>query len=310
MSIFSYLNLSKSAQADVGRADQTLPKVTIVIPAYDEQDCIVQCLDSCLNQTSPPDEVLVVNNRSTDNTAKLVRSYIKEKRVRHIVRLIDQNEKQGIIPTRNKGFAEAKYDVMGRIDADCLLDKQWVAQVKTIFSDPSVAAATGPVAYHDMPAQRVGLKFDQQIRNALNKIAKDHKFLFGSNMAITKNGWAAIKETAAEDKQDLLHEDVDLALCLFEKNLKITYSSKMIGGMSARRLEDNPRDFYNYVMRFERTLRLHGIESMSSRLPIVIYLSVYFPTKVLRSIYDTKQGKFTATKIKKLLIDRIKELSV
>lgn len=298
------------APAQPGTDQKVTPKISIIIPAYNEQDCIEQCLDSCFAQSVLPDEVLVVNNRSTDQTKKVVTQYRRKHHYAKLIRLIDQSEKQGIIPTRNAGFKAARYDVMGRIDADCILDPRWVETVKALFSDEGVSAATGPVAYHDMPGQRVGFKVDKEIRRALNRIAKDHKFLFGSNMALARSAWLQIQDAASEDPQDQLHEDVDLALCLFEKDLKIVYSSAMIAGMSARRLEDNPRDFYNYVMRFERTLTLHGIESMSSRMPIVIYLSVYFPTKLLRSIYDTKTGTFTTSKIKKLLIERIKKLSI
>ncbi len=72
--------------------------------------------------------------------------------------MLDQNDEQGITPTRNRGFDAATGDVIGRIDADSVLEPNWVEEVKNIFSDPGVGAATGPVIYYDMPLRRFGAR--------------------------------------------------------------------------------------------------------------------------------------------------------
>lgn len=285
-----------------------LPTITIVIPAYNEEDCIIECLESCVNQTIPADEILVVNNNSADRTKELVKEFIKKNPTSH-VRLVDQNEK-GLVPTRNKGFDSVKSDVIGRIDADCMLEPGWVEAVKSKLTDTTIFGTTGPVIYHDMPAKKVWHKADDNIRKALNKMTTQYQFLFGSNMAIRTEAWHVIKDSTASDQLDLLHEDIDIALCFSEHNLKVSYNPKMIAGMSARRFEDNPKDFFHYVMRFERTFKRHGISSASARIPIFIYLSIYFPGKLLRSFYDAKQEKFTTAKVKKMLIDRLKTLDI
>ena len=286
-----------------------LPKLSVIIPAYNEAECIERCLMACIAQTEPIDEIIVVDNKSKDDTAKVVKKFIKANK-KYPIKIVNEFDQQGLIPARNTGMRCAKYEVMGRIDADTILEHEWAHVVKDIFVDESVSAATGPVSYHDMPARKTTAKVDNQIRTALNKMAKDHRFIFGSNMAVRKAAWGEIKGDVALDPKDLLHEDIDIALCLFKKDLRIAYNPKMRAGMSARRLEDNPRDFFSYVMRFERTFRHHDISSVSARIPIFIYLSVYFPTKIIRSVYDPKKQRFTTTKIKKMLVDRIKELDI
>ncbi len=100
------------------------------------------------------------------------------------------------------------------------------------------------------------------------------------------------------DEADELHEDIDLALTMFENGLEIIYDPKMIGGMSARRIEDSPRDFYQYVMRFERTFKAHGVKSATARIPIFIYLLTYFPIRTIRKFYDGETSRFTLRKLR------------
>lgn len=127
--------------------------VAIVIPAYNEERFIGRCLASCLCQTSLPDEIIVVNNRSTDDTATIVRRFQAQNR--HIdIRLLTQDEYQGIAPTRNYGFDRVRSTVIGRIDADSRLAPDWVETIRRRFRDPAVDAVTGPVWYYDMPLRQ------------------------------------------------------------------------------------------------------------------------------------------------------------
>lgn len=273
------------------------PTVTIVIPAYNEEEAIGKCLDACVNQTSPAEEIIVVNNKSTDSTVEIVKRYQKEYPDRNI-RLLNQNKYQGIAPTRNHGFDNSKSDIIGRIDADSIVEPDWVEAIRETFKKASVAAATGPVLYHDMPLQKVGFRVDDKIRNTLHRMAKDHRFLFGTNMAIRTSAWKQIKHLTQLDLENEMHEDIDLALTMFENDLEIVYAPAMVAGMSARRMENSPRDFYKYSMRYERTVRAHGVKSATARLPIFIYLMVYFPIRTIRLFYDGENSRFTLAKLR------------
>lgn len=129
--------------------------VSIIIPTWNEQDRITDCLDNALRQTVMPHEVIVVDNRSTDNTVAIVQQYMQE-HPEAPIRLLHQDEEQGLIPTRNYGLNHATGDVLGRVDADCMLKPDWVEVVSGIFTEDSEAmGATGPVTYYDMPARRM-----------------------------------------------------------------------------------------------------------------------------------------------------------
>jgi len=258
-----------------------LPTVSIVIPAYNEQDTIKACVTAALDQTVMPYEIIVVDNKSTDATAAAVHALQAAYPEAPIVYL-QQNEVQGLIPTRNYGLDHARGDIIGRIDADSVLEPTWVEEVIRAFDDPTVAACTGPVIYYDMPLRRFGAIADDAIRRAMIVITRDYHLLFGSNMALRSTAWQAIRDEACLDPDDELHEDIDLSIHLHEHDLRVAYSSEMVTGMSARRLDDNPREYYSYVMRFERTYKKHKIRSVALRAPMAVLLSAYPALKAMR----------------------------
>ncbi|MEQ1736474.1 MAG: glycosyltransferase family 2 protein, partial [Rhodoglobus sp.] len=159
-----------------------LPSVSIIIPAYNEQETIRACVVAALDQTVAALEIIVVDNMSTDSTASIVHALQVTYPDAPIIYL-QQFESQGLIATRNFGLNHASGDVLGRIDADSVLEPTWVGEVQRVFSDPSVAAATGPVIYYDMPLRRFGAIADDAVRRAVNRVTREFDLLFGSNMA-------------------------------------------------------------------------------------------------------------------------------
>lgn len=267
------------------------PSVSIVIPAYNEEGVIRQCLIAAIYQSLPAHEIVVVNNRSTDRTAEIVRQMQLEY-PESPIRLLEQNEIQGLIPTRNFGLDHATGDVLGRIDADSVLEPDWVETVQAGFCDPEVAAATGPVVYYDMPMRRWGLKADDKMRQLVLKLARNqYHFLFGSNMALRRTAWEQIRGHTCLDEQDEMHEDIDISLHLAEQDLVIRYLPGMISGMSARRLENSPKDYRYYVTRFDRTYRAHQIDKRVLKIPMLIFMSIYYPAKVLRAVHTARAAR-------------------
>jgi cellulose synthase/poly-beta-1,6-N-acetylglucosamine synthase-like glycosyltransferase len=177
-----------------------LPRVSIVIPAYNEESVIRQCLIAAVYQSVPAHEIIVVDNLSTDRTAAIVAQMQLEYPESPIV-LLSQDQDQGLIPTRNFGLNHATGDILGRIDADSVVEPDWVEQVRKAFQDQSVQAATGPVVYYDMPMRRFGLKADDKMRQMMLKLAKhQYHFLCGSNMALRRSAWETIRDETCLDE--------------------------------------------------------------------------------------------------------------
>ncbi len=269
------------------------PTVSIVIPAYNEESVIKTCVDSILRQTKKAYEIIIVDNRSTDATCTIVRR-LQRQYPKASIRLLHKSSQQGITPARNHGFNHAKGAIIGRIDADSILEPNWVEVVQEAFADPVVAAATGPMSYHDMPLRKFGLRGDHRLRKVLSAFQGDYQFLFGSNMAIRRAVWHDIRDTTCRtvrnseyrDVDDEIFEDIDVSIHVAEGGYRTKYVPAMVAGMSARRLRDSPKDFHRYVMRFERTYSTHKVRRFWVKVPIIVYLSVYFPGRALQRWYE------------------------
>jgi glycosyltransferase involved in cell wall biosynthesis len=232
----------------------------------------------------PAQEIIVVDNRSTDGTRAAVEAMQRAFPEAH-VRLVRQDAEQGITPTRNAGFDAATGDVIGRIDSDSMIEPDWVEQVQLAFATGELDAASGPVEYYDMPMRSFGHYADDGFRKLQVKLAGDFVFLFGSNMALTKNAWRAVREEVCPDREDLMHEDLDLAVHLALKGRKIGYVSAMVAGISARRMDSDPKDFLFYAKRFERTYAAHGIHDIRLLAPMVVFLGLYPSLHAERRIF-------------------------
>src|SRR5579862_9425399 len=165
--------------------------LTIVIPAFNEEDHIAACLSAIAAQAVMPDEVIVVDNNSTDKTVAIARQF-------PFVKLVSE-KKQGVLYAKDNGFKAAKSDIIGRIDADSILPPRWVESVKRFMANDSYAALTGPVNYYDMPLPETNHYLDHWMRASIYNWSPKSPFLFGSNMAIRKDIWNELKGKLCHD---------------------------------------------------------------------------------------------------------------
>ena len=117
-------------------------KVSVIVCAHNEAHYLSTCLYSLLSQSRIPDEILVVNNASTDAT----RAVAEE--VPH-VRVVDEPRK-GLVIAREKGRRESAGDLLVYLDADCRAPLTWLARIEQHFlRDESLLALSGPYRYYD-----------------------------------------------------------------------------------------------------------------------------------------------------------------
>ncbi len=88
--------------------------ISVVIPAYNAGSYIAACLDSVIAQSSPPEEVIVVNDGSTDDTLQVARRYADR------VKVVDKPN-EGVSATRNRGATQAGGRWLMFLDADDVL---------------------------------------------------------------------------------------------------------------------------------------------------------------------------------------------
>lgn len=104
---------------------QNLPLVSIIIPCYNREKYISQAIDSCLTQTYQNIEIIVIDDGSSDNSVRVVESYLPK------VSLIKQKN-LGVSAARNRGIEASKGELLVFLDSDDWLSKDIVEQhVKT-----------------------------------------------------------------------------------------------------------------------------------------------------------------------------------
>lgn len=222
--------------------------LSLVIPAYNESVHLRGCLDAVASQTVPPDEVIVVDNNSTDDTAKIAKSY-------RFVRLISEKE-QGLTQARNAGFDAAKGDIIGRIDADSVISPDWTSRVKQDFSDPAVAGVTG------LGQTRVLLGVRNWYSTFWSRVYFwavhayfDIMTMWGANMAIRRSMWQEVKDSTAKSDNDA-HEDQDLSFVIIGHGGRIIQDNKLLIKTSGGGYLYWPK-FWSYFMKFFRTKSRH-----------------------------------------------------
>jgi glycosyltransferase involved in cell wall biosynthesis len=110
-----------------------MPKVSVVIPAYNAMVYLPQTIDSVLNQTFTDFEILVINNSSSDNIIEWI-SQIQDSRITLIT-----HENQGATNSRNLGISIAKGEYIAFLDADDIWEKTKLEkQVSCLDKNPSV----------------------------------------------------------------------------------------------------------------------------------------------------------------------------
>ena len=87
--------------------------ISVVIPASNAEATLARALESVLAQTRPPDEIIVVDDASTDCTVRLAKSYADQG-----VSLLRVRERRGAAAARNLGIAAAKGRWIAFLDAD------------------------------------------------------------------------------------------------------------------------------------------------------------------------------------------------
>ncbi len=121
-------------------------KLSIIIPAYNEEHYIGACLDA-ISHTIPGHEknveVIVVNNASTDGTRAVVERY-------PFVRIVDESAK-GLVRARRAGYLASTGELIANIDADTRMPFGWIDTVLVEFDEhPRLAALSGPYYYYDV----------------------------------------------------------------------------------------------------------------------------------------------------------------
>lgn len=240
--------------------------VSVVIPCYNEEELIDQCLNALSQQTVKPLEIIVVDNNCSDQTIAIAKKY---KAVKVVAEL-----RQGLANARTRGMNAARGQIIARLDADSRPAPEWVAVIQKLFSDESVEAATGTGDFYDFPAKRFSKTFRNIFAVHINRLALGHHMLWGSNMALRQSCWKLISRSVCE-KPNIM-EDLDIAMHIAENygGTSLVYSASMQVDISARRGATGLVKNFLYLKMWPTTLKNHYYWRSFIVWPAVFFLAV------------------------------------
>jgi glycosyltransferase involved in cell wall biosynthesis len=210
-------------------------RLSFVIPAYNEEAYVPDCLESILPQIAGREgvEIIVVNNASSDRTREVALAFPG-------VRVVDETRK-GLTFARQAGFEASSGELIANVDSDSRLTEGWVERVLAEFDgDPKLVALSGPLVYYDLaPNQRFSVKIFYLIAYViylLNKyVLRAGSMVQGGNFVLKRT---ALEQIGGFDTAISFYgEDTDIARRMNRVG-KVEFSLKLKMFSSARRLKN------------------------------------------------------------------------
>ena len=199
--------------------------VSVVVPAYNEQDVIARTVQSLLEQEPPVHEVICVDDGSRDQTLEVLRAlFDRNPRVR-----IFSKANGGKASALNLGFAEARGDVVVALDSDTIFARDTVASLIAPFADPRVGAVAG----------------NAKVGNRVNLLTRWQALEYVSAQNLERRAWdlvgavpvvpgavGAWRRAAVLGEggfhEDTLAEDTDLTLRLIARGYRVVYAEQAL----------------------------------------------------------------------------------
>jgi glycosyltransferase involved in cell wall biosynthesis len=210
-----------------GVTQERRPTISLIIPAYNEEEYLPACLDAVMrNVAGKAMEIIVVDNNSTDGTKAVIDRYPG-------VTYVFEAEK-GITRARQRGFLEAKGDILAYVDADTHPPAGWIEQIWEQFAGrPNLACLSGPYSFYDLSGLRNKISSGWFVA-ARPLYGITGYMMVGGNFAIPRD---VLKRMGGFDSSiEFYGEDVDIAKRAKQQG-KVLFSPRFVMPTSGRRMK-------------------------------------------------------------------------
>lgn len=189
-------------------------KVSVYIPAHNSAEFLARSIQSLLTQTLPPDEILVIDDGSRDNSAEIAAACKGVRAIRHSVN-------KGLAAARNTAIQAARNDFVASMDADCIAHPAWLAQLARNMNEPKLAGVGGKLTegVQDTLADRWRAAHMPQEWG--DSLLRNPRFLFGCNNLFRKS--AVLEVGGYDERMRTNGEDTSLCARLREKGWDLLY---------------------------------------------------------------------------------------
>jgi glycosyltransferase involved in cell wall biosynthesis len=191
-----------------------MAKVTAYIPVYNGAEFVGPNIEGLLAQTHPFDEILVIDDGSTDGTGEIAAGYKGVTVIRH-------PKNKGVAAGRNTALRAARNELVAAFDADCVADPEWLATLLPYLDDPKVVGTGGRLVEG---IQRTVADRWRNARMAQEwgpSYVRNPPFLFGSNALLRKS--VIVELGGYNESMRTCGEDPDICARLRQRGWDLVY---------------------------------------------------------------------------------------
>lgn len=216
-------------------------KVSVYLPAFNMEKYIRNCLEGVLNQYRKPDEIILVNDGSTDRTMNEVYD------LRDKIKIINHDTNKGLAAARNTGVGAARNEIVATLDTDAVPERDWLDNLIVPFTLSGDIGATRGAMYE---------KYSRNLADAWRTInmfqhsgpqSKIIPWIAGCNHAVRKSAWE--KAGGFDEKFKTNYEDMTFSKALKDAGYYIFYTpDAVVWHHKQDTLMSVTKIFYNWMV--------------------------------------------------------------
>lgn len=198
--------------------------ISVIIPAYNEEWYILDCLEHILQQASLINEIIVVDNASTDRTSAIVAMIPGVKLV--------HEPAQWLVKARHTWYLESTSDIIAYLDADTRMSKGRIQKVlQTFETHEELVFISWPYHYYDLPVRKqIGQDIYRKVLAQISYFIMWYIWVWG-NMAmkrdmISKIGWFDTSIEFYGEDTNLARRASHVGKCIFDQRLIMPTSAR------------------------------------------------------------------------------------
>jgi glycosyltransferase involved in cell wall biosynthesis len=196
--------------------------VSVVIPTKNRAKLLNLCLTSLVNQTTLPNEVIIIDNNSTDQSALIIKEFEKKLSIIHHI-----SNNDSLPSLYNSGIKIASSNIIACLDDDCWVDRNWVKNIIHIHKKNPRTVVQGRVICYPKKNIYVDIMSKHYQNWLQSHIVGDHllSVLDTKNVSFPKK---IIKNNLFLESLNKGSHDIELGKRLFNKHIKIIFDENII----------------------------------------------------------------------------------
>lgn len=289
-----------------------IPLFSVVIPLYNKEKYIKRTINSVLNQTCKDFEIIVVDDKSTDNSLNIVKQFKDER-----IRIFKQKKNKGASFARNFGIKKAKAPYIAFLDADDVYIKDFLQEILRLtdkYKNIKFFATAYKKVFDNKKTElkALGSRRDFIVKSFIASVAKNKFFIHISSVVVHKSVFAKTGYfgylSKESKKSNSFGEDFDMWLRI-ARRYKLCYSNH-VGSLYYKNTTNNvttdKKEGYDYKSYENTLIKMIHLFRKSNEQKIYINLLNKLYSRIIVQFIVTGQ----INKAKRMLNNNITNLNI